>query len=126
MRVFGCFVFEMGRGFSACISGWPKMDNVDQDSLKISEIVLGLNIYTTMSGSLRVLLWKLAPLLDQMLAIHFPSSVSKRVSQFFLFYLQPDHVSPGVCRWPQAGGTLSRLLQSHTCLGRSHGHPPTF
>lgn len=108
------------------MSLWPRMDNVDQDGLKFTEIVLGLNIYTTMFCSLRVLLWELVPLLDQMLAIHSPSSVSKRVSQFFLFYLQPDHVSPCVCCWPQAGGTLGGLLQSHACLERSHGHPPTF
>lgn len=70
----------MGGEFSACISGWPRMDSVDQDGLKFIEIVLGLNVYTIMSGSLWVLLWELVPLLDQMLAIHFPSSVGRRVS----------------------------------------------
>lgn len=84
----------------SCISGWPRMGNVDQDGLKFTKIVVGLKVYTTMSFSLQVLLWELVPLLDQMLAIHFPSSVSKRVSQFFLFHLQPDHVSPGVWGWP--------------------------
>lgn len=49
-------------------------------------------------------------------------------ARLFFFPSHPHfgHLSPSVCCWSQAWGTLGRLVQAHFRLGRAHDCCPTF